>query len=211
MVFGIARVLRAWWARATQPEVQQASADVPPERLPPTEFQLDHDPRAVTLAFAQEWLAARMDAGVPCPCCTQFTKVYARTITATMAYALVCLYRHAASGGPEWFHAPSYLSRVARLADSTARGGDWAKLTAWGLIEESTERREDDCPHTGYYRVTEAGRAFVLGQITVPRWAIFYAGRVLRLDDRKRVSIQQALGKRFNYAELMATSPTSPE
>ncbi len=184
--------------RASEPQMDDLS------RFSPTAFSAEHDPDAVTLAYAQQWLAARMDDGATCPCCTQFAKVYARTITSTMAYALVLMHRHE---GPEWFHVPSYLSRVARLAASTARGGDWAKLVHWGLIEEAPERREDNCPHTGYYRGTDMGRRFVSGQLSVPRWAVLFDGRLLYLDDGRRTTIEQALGKRFNYAELMSTSP----
>lgn len=211
MIASLIGLARAAWRRlqpAPPPppaaSVFHAAGPVDPDRFPPTEFAESYGAEEATLGYAQEWLAARMDDGVRCPCCTQFTKVYARTLTATMAYALICLHQHT---GPEWFHAPSYLSRVARRADSTARGGDWAKLTHWGLIEEAPERREDNCPHTGYYRVTERGRRFVLGQLSVPRWAVIFDGRLLYLDDGRRTTIEEALGKRFNYAELMATSP----
>lgn len=189
--------------------IPSATAEAPltqyADIFPPT--NIGASPDSVSLAFAQRWLGERVEGGEACPCCTQFAKVYARTITSSMAYALICIYHHAASGGPEWFHVPSYLSRVARLGP-TARGGDWAKLTAWGLLEEAEGRRDDNSPRTGVYRITDAGKAFVRGETSLPRWAVFYDGRVLRLDDSQVGTITDALAKRFNYAELMATAPS---
>lgn len=179
----------------------KAAGDRPGE-FPPTRFP--YDPGDVSLAFAQEWLGERLKVGEACPCCTQLSKVYARTITSTMAYALICIYR----AGDDWLHVPDYLSRVCQVGP-TVRGGDWAKLTAWGLLQEHEGGvREDGSSRTGYYRITAAGKAFVKGETTLPRYALFYDGRVLRLAGDKQITINSALGKRFDYRELMAAAPS---
>lgn len=180
--------------------------DEPPGDFPPTEFP--EDPRDVTLSAARDWLRNRVEAGAHCPCCSQYAKVYARTVTSTMAYALICIYHYFAEN-PEasWLHVPDYLTRVCRVGP-TVRGGDWAKLTAWGLLEMRELDREDGSPRNGYYRITEKGKEFVRGTIALPRYALFYDGRVLRLDDDRRITIGTALGKRFDYAELMSRAPS---
>jgi hypothetical protein len=187
------------------PRLATAACEARPGEFPTTSFPYAAD--SVSLAFVQEWLAARIRSGEKCPCCTQLTKVYARTITATMAYALIQIYRHAEAGGEEWLHVPDYLSRVCKLGPTT-RGGDWAKLTAWGLLEEAEGVRDDGSPRTGYYRITDAGKAFVRGESMLPKYALFYDSRVLRLDDNSTITINSALGKKFNYAELMSPAPS---
>jgi hypothetical protein len=171
-----------------------------------TEFGLSLD--AVTLSYARQWLTAHVQDGASCPCCTQFAKVYARTITSSMAYALVMIYkRPTEEGGSEYFHVPDYLSRVCKLGPTT-RGGDWAKLVAWGLLEEREGVRDDGSSRTGFYRITDLGKSVARGEVTVPKHALIYNGTLLRLDDTKSVTISDALGKKFDYAELMSTAPS---
>jgi len=183
-------------------------------------------PDAVTLGYARRMLTADVQEGATCPCCTQFAKVYARTITSSMAYALIMIHKRpgAATDDPAldaaeeaagirmpssepYFHVPDYLSSVCKLGPTT-RGGDWAKLTAWGLIEEQEGKREDGSSRTGFYRITDKGRAFVKGAIPLPKHALFYDGTVLRLDASELIFIKDALGKKFSYEELMAPAPS---
>lgn len=163
---------------------------------------------AVTLCYARQWLTAHVQDGASCPCCTQFAKVYARTITSSMAYALVMIYkRPIMEGESEYFHVPDYLSRVCKLGPTT-RGGDWAKLVAWGLLEEREGVRDDGSSRTGFYRITDLGKSVARGEATVPKYALIYNGTLLRLDNTKSVTISDALGKKFDYAELMSAAPS---
>lgn len=143
-----------------------------------------------TLDEARAWLRANIDDGVRCPCCTQFAKVYRRTIHSTMARDLCVMYR---AEGDGWFH----IRNVGYSA------GDFAKLAYWGLVEESTEPRDDTGGRAGYWRVTPKGAAFVAGRLRVPKRAHIYNGRCLGFDDSKMVGVRDALGKRFDFEELM--------
>jgi hypothetical protein len=163
---------------------------------------------AVTLSYARQWLTAHVQDGASCPCCTQFAKVYARTITSSMAYALVMIYkRPVTEGESEYFHVPDYLSRVCKLGPTT-RGGDWAKLVAWGLLEEREGVRDDGSSRTGFYKITDLGKSVARGEVAVPKHALIYNGTLLRLDDTKSVTISEALGKKFDYSELMSAAPS---
>lgn len=152
----------------------------------------------VSLSHAQAILRDQVMAGeaVPCPCCTQLCKVYKRQIHATMALALIIMYR---DGGDQdgWVHLPRLLAGTA-----AARGGDQGKLVYWGLIEELPDKREDG-GRAGWWRVTPRGAAFVRHALRVPKYAHVFDGRVLRLDG-DMVSIVDCLGKKFDYRELMA-------
>ena len=72
--------------------------------------------------------------GTRCPCCGQYVKLYKRSITATMAWTLLRMYR---SSLLDWVHVPTLLRARGRLS------GDHAKLAYWGLIQEATIPRED--------------------------------------------------------------------
>lgn len=141
-----------------------------------------------TLAEARAWLRGRIDAGERCPCCTQFAKVYRRKIYGTMARTLIRMWRK--GGTTEWVD----MTAVDR-GHGNRGGGDDAKLRYWGLIEPHPE-------HEALWRVTPAGEQWVLGNTTVPCYARIYDGRCLSLVGDP-VTIRQALGKRFDYDELM--------
>lgn len=145
----------------------------------------------MTLGEARAILRELVDDGHPCPCCSQFAKVYRRKIHAGIARGLIAAYRHA---GREWFHGPT----VIQAGDS----GEVSRLRYWGLVEEATERR-DDGGRAGWWRVTDRGEAWVRGRATVPKYARIYDGRCLGLTGDP-VTIRDALGSRFDYDELMA-------
>lgn len=147
---------------------------------------------AESLGEARDWLRSQIDDGAICPCCKQFVKVYRRQINSTMVRALVALYQHAGTDSGHW---PTILNEVG-----IARA-DEAKLAYWGLVEEEPERREDG-GRAGWWTVTAAGVDWIEGRITIPRYAKVYNGRCRGLEGELR-TIQQALGTRFNYQELM--------
>lgn len=150
-------------------------------------------PDGATLGQAKVWLRERLDEGAECPCCTQFAKVYRRKFNSSMGFGLIKMFR---VHGLAWGHGPS-TSTLARL------GGELARLSMWGLLEEATEKREDG-GRAGWWRVTPAGEAFVRGETRVAPYAYIYDGRLLRLDlSERKVSIIDVLGRKFNYAELM--------
>lgn len=144
-----------------------------------------------TLREAKVWLRGELDGGAKCPCCTQLAKVYRRKLNAGMARSLLRMYN---AGGIEWVDVPTVCVGSSR---------EEGKLRYWGLVEEDDTPREDG-GHAGQWRVTPAGRAFILGDLTVQSHAKVYDSRCLGLEG-PQVTIIDCLGKRFNLAELMAT------
>jgi hypothetical protein len=145
---------------------------------------------ALTLGEARDLLRTLVDEGHDCPLCTQFAKVYRRPIHATMALELIAFYRYA---GREW---------GALKQSGVQRGGDMVKCRYWGLIEAMDGERDDGSERVGWWRVTELGEAWIHQRARVKKYARVYDGRCLGLHGEE-VSIVDALGKKFNYAELM--------
>jgi hypothetical protein len=149
-----------------------------------------------TLREAQEWLAGQAtNNGARCPCCNQYTKVYRRQINSGMARSLIAMYLHGPQG--QWVHLPTQVG---------ARSREEGKLRYWGLVEEQVDVQRSDGGRAGYWRLTPAGRAWVTGQSTVPKFVAVYNNTVLRKFGDP-IHITHALGDRFNYGELMAPYP----
>jgi hypothetical protein len=145
-----------------------------------------------SLKEAQGWLREQVDDGARCPCCTQLAKVYRRRIHHTIAKSLIAVYQLATPQNEGWVHVPSQISPACEIG----------KARYWGLIEESTTPRGDG-GRAGWWRLTAKGVAFVEGREGVRRIARIYDSRCLGFDG-EFIYIAQALGSKFNYAELMA-------
>lgn len=150
-----------------------------------------HFSPSATLGQLKSWLRTRAEGGAHCPVCEQHVQVYRRKINSGMAKSLIRMYR---VGGLEWVHLPTQIG---------ARSREEGKLAYWGLVEEEKTLRADG-GRAGYWRVTLLGELFLRGKCTVPKYARVYDGRVLSLDANEQVSIYDALGTKFDYAELMA-------
>jgi len=174
-------------------------------------FARDADPLSEgdcseTLEDAKAWLRARFEEGARCPCCDQFVKLYKRKLNSTMARALILVYHYfERPDADEWLHVPSYLNWTQAL-------GDAAKLHRWALIEPKGGIRDDGSTKVGYYRITDLGRRFVRGEASVPKYVYLYNQKVVNRSDADttRTTITEALGDRFDYAELMSATPESP-
>ena len=154
------------------------------------------------LGEVRDWLRDRVDAGATCPCCTQFAKVYRRTLPAATARVMVALHR---ADPPDHGAGPyHYLPPILDTLHGTAAHGGYGTLGQhWGLLHPMPGERADGSNRVGWWRLTTLGTAYVRDAVTVPRYAHLYNGRCLRLSGPPW-SIRQALGTRFNYAELMA-------
>jgi hypothetical protein len=176
----------------------------------PKLFDPKFDPNTTTLAKAQQVLKDHALKGAICPCCRQEVRMYTREITSTMAYSLIILHRHF-STNKDWLHVPKFLSQMSAIG-SAVRGGDFAKLRYWGLLEakqdaktekKPQEKRKDGSKRVGFYRMTEKGHQFAKGEIKVPKAALIY-NRKHHGFAPGEATIQECLGKEFNYADLMA-------
>lgn len=151
-------------------------------------------PQPQTLAQAQAWLRKRIDDGERCPCCTQLAKVYRRRIHHTIARSLIDMYRLASPQMDGWVHVPTEISPACEVG----------KARYWGLIEESLTPRQDG-GRAGWWRLTDTGERFIRNEQSIPMYARIYDGRCLGLEGDP-VFIEDALGSKFNYADLMQGS-----
>lgn len=142
---------------------------------------------------------ARSIAGCDCPTCGTFLKVYQRHITGAMVYALMLMDSEPTG---QWIYVPKLLSRKAGTTVA-ARGGDYAKLRYWSLIEPRPGKRDDGSVRQGWWRVTAAGHLFVQDAVRVPRWAIEFREAVLSLEGA-RVGIRDCIGAAFDYQAILA-------
>lgn len=166
------------------------------------------DGTSASLEEAKRWLRARFAKGATCPCCHQFVKQYRRPLNKSMAYVLLLIaryYRRVEVKSDDWLHVPSYVAEVAvgNPRRAAAVRGDWAKLKLWGLIEERPGERKDGNPRVGYWRLTERGRQFVDRKVKVASHVYIYNGEPLQRVVEEQITIDDALGTDFNYAEIM--------
>lgn len=134
------------------------------------------------------------DKGYNCPCCGTFLKRYYRKMNANMAVTIIAMYVKKKFG---FIRVEEFL----RL-NGYQRSGDFPYLVHWGILEKMPGERIDGSKKTGFYKLTDKGRQFVKGEITVKQTMIFYKGKCEGFEGDE-ITIQQALGKKFDYRELM--------
>lgn len=149
-----------------------------------------------TLESAKEWLREHWEDGADCPCCGRFVKLYKRKLNSNQAAALCVMYSWHRRNGWDAEFDTRHLLRAGHRLDA-----DFAKLRFWGLIERTERSRR--------YRITDKGRAFVEGNLSVTRHVYLYDDKpVGRANpDPARTTIRDALGDHFDYDELMRATP----
>lgn len=113
-----------------------------------------------------------------CPTCTRDAKMHRRPLHSGMVRSLIRVYRE---HGKKWYESRSTKER------------EESKLAWWGLLER--EKR-------GIWRVTDKGERFLKGVEKVSEAWFEFAAKP-RVPDGPQVSVRRALGKKFDYDELM--------
>jgi hypothetical protein len=139
---------------------------------------------------------------VRCPCCQRDGVVYWRKLNSGMCLVLINMAK-ALHKGNKKEHA--WLSLEEFFPKGSQKHRDWTMMRHWTLIEpQDTRTATENAP--GVWRITPAGHGFLKTTWNVASHGAFYENNPLRWSDRK-VSILQALGKRFDYYELMQGLP----
>lgn len=148
-----------------------------------------------TLPNAKKYLEQNYEKGCECPACCQMVKLYKRPLNAPMAAGLISLYK---KGNGNFMHITDILDGLK----GSNGGGDFAKLRYWGFIEE--EANDDSAKRTsGSWKITPRGKEFVENKMKVPSHVHLYNGKRRGFAQETVVSVISALGKHFDYAELM--------
>lgn len=134
------------------------------------------------------------DKGYTCECCGMFVKIYKRTFNANMAIALIALYNHENKG---YVHLEKLLQSKGH-----ARCGDASYLRHYGLIEPFLGDRKDGSKRNGHYKITGSGLLFCEMKLTVNKNFLIFNNK-LKGFEGEQIDINQALGVKFNYNDLM--------
>ena len=138
-----------------------------------------------------------------CECCGRASKVYRRKLNSGMALAICWwLVRH----GNQFAHISDGDSSVV-----LRRGGDFAKLELWGLIEQQPNN-DPTKKHSGVWHLTELGERFARNECRVPSHVFVQPPRNNLLGvEQTTTDIVEALGGHFNYPELMRGGDVKPK
>ena len=142
------------------------------------------------------WAKTIHSSGGHCPVCDRWGKVDARSITGTMALALI------------WMDKVSSKTNLDAYIDMTAapkwimRAKTYTTMKHWGLIERKENTDDSTRKHVGMWRVTDEGRAFIRKETLVQRKCFLYDDTVQGWSV-ERVSIDACLGEKFDYQAIM--------
>ena len=146
------------------------------------------------------WEVAIEGDGGHCPCCNRWGKIYKRPLNASMARSLLWLV-NGSNRGDGWTHvpstAPTWMLRSLQLPT----------LHLWGLVESSDTKTK--LASSGLWKPTQKGIAFADDLCSVPKYVYVYDNTV-RGFEGPDIDIEQALGSKYNYAEIMANYDGTP-
>lgn len=160
-----------------------------------TQLELLKKPTEMTLEEAREVVNTRLDKGVQCPCCFKYVRRYRRKFNGTMAKSLLWLVHVQDQMGVEYVdvpkHAPRWLVRSNQLPT----------LRWWDLVERPDSIVEG-VKHSGLWSATDKGVSFARGDLSIEHTCVTYNGNLEWLEGSD-ISIHEALGKKFDYREIM--------
>lgn len=128
-----------------------------------------------------------------CPTCGRHAQIYKRTLHHSVAMQLIQLHKL----GGDW----QYVHASALILKNQAGSGDLGKAKYWGLIEQM-HHESDKTKSSGYWKLTQQGVAFVKGVLTIRKYARVFDDELIDLTG-DHVTIEQCLGERYSYEELM--------
>jgi len=153
----------------------------------------------------RNWTKTIEGDGGHCPCCDKWGKINNYNLNETMAATL------------KWMTVAStdhagYIDMGGKAPRWSVRAKNFTTMKFWGFVEPAPKARPKDkkvaglvTKTSGLWRVTERGRAFVYGGLTVPIRAFVYDDRFFGWGD-KMTTFKQCFGRKFNYEDVMATN-----
>jgi hypothetical protein len=159
--------------------------------LPPTDLSMNEGRTLLIVRL--------VDVGnsTQCPCCTRHVKMWKRKLYNSMVRWLMWIVQESdaeiARGNTEgWVNY-----------EKGPRFQDYSKLQYWGLIEPRPHTPEEKgTAGVGVWRPTKLARDFVAEKVELPTHAYVYNNVVYGFTE-ERITIRVALGKKFDYAEML--------
>lgn len=140
-------------------------------------------------------IKAVCENGTYCTHCGRWAQKYRKVLGEPVAKFLIKLYV------AQQHHDRYYTTRELYPGDNKA-STEGVIARFWGLIDVADTHNSGNAP-VGSYHLTDLGRRFVMGVEHVKSHAYTYNSEFLGLDGHL-ISIRDALGKKFNYDDLMA-------
>ena len=137
--------------------------------------------------------ALKSGESMDCPCCGRFAKVYKRRMHHGIARALIRLFMASAQNPKEYLHFTAFCDSIT--------GCDFTIARHWGLIEDAAQD-DDEKKTSGLWRLTTAGRDYVAGRSTLPKYVLLYNDETLGFEGQ-HITINDCIGDKFNYREMM--------
>ncbi len=141
-------------------------------------------------------VAENSETGYRCKCCGTFIKTYTRSLNSSMCLVLLLMVKHKKFG---YFHVEDWLKEIGR----PELRADYHKLRFYNFLEKKIGDRSDGSPRNGMYRITSFGIMFAEGKITA-KSKFKILNNQFKGFSGKDITIQEALGNKFSYQELMA-------
>jgi hypothetical protein len=164
--------------------------------------EIDHILDKVDARRLKKRLEPHLDKGKDCPCCGQRAKRYKRKLNSGMARTLLQFFVWAkgAADADGWVGVGK--DHMTKQMCLTYHQGEFHKLRWWTLIEQ----RDDDVKEghrSEFWRLTDLGRNFAEDKVTVTARAVVFDNKCVGFDG-PQINIKNALGEKFDYAELMS-------
>lgn len=140
-------------------------------------------------------------ASEPCPHCARPLARYERPLTNTMALKLIHVYQlHLRHPERKHFHVKEF--------DGLGGRGEFGTLSNWALVQEAEKTQNTGARTSGFWSLTEFGRAFVRGDVEVPQYVMLKAGSQLLGFAGPMRRIRESLHRenRFSYEELVSAT-----
>lgn len=139
--------------------------------------------------------------GTICPVCDQHARVYRRHVSAGPCWWMANMMRYFDEHpGEEWVKTGDGGQIPA------PRGGDYAKMRFWGFVEQKEDLRDDGSARVGWWRLLPHGRAFLRGEVAVPKTVFVYNNRVVEpppgFKAVAEVRIGDVLHERFDFQKV---------
>jgi len=130
---------------------------------------------------------AKKKGGTICPCCDRHIQLYKRSLNADMARSLILIYIETKK---KEYRYKKILP--INIRDIDVRGGDYAKLRHWNLLEKVN----DD------WIITNDGICFVERKAKVNKYCLLYNNIKICLDG-PLIDIRQACNEKFDFEKLI--------
>lgn len=141
-----------------------------------------------TIAEAKKFLRDNFEKGVDCPACGQLVRRWKHSLNSSIARTLIQMYN---KGGYVHIMNEIHLTTMYAIA------------AYWGLIEAKEHNITDDNKKaSGEWKLTPKGEAFVENRITIAKYCYVFDHMVDGFS-KEQVDIEQSLGKKFDYKELI--------